>query len=61
MLKTTSSLVSLEICHTLGYLFRPGAPEFELYKTDETDVKAIHGLLFPLPQLNSKGVRIKVL
>ena len=46
--------------HTLAHLFRPGAPRIELFETDRSDVVAIHGLLFPLPKLDSKGVRAKI-
>ena len=47
----------MQMYHTLAQLFRPGAPKIALYETDETDVVAVHGLLFPMPRLDSKGVR----
>jgi hypothetical protein len=50
----------MQIYHTLAHIFRPGAPELVLYETDETDVVAIHGLLFPMPKLSSQGVRVTI-
>jgi hypothetical protein len=52
------SLVYMQMFHTLAHLLRPGAPEIVLYETDTTDVIAVHGLLFPMPRLDSKGVRV---
>ena len=46
-----------EMSLILAVLYRPGGPEFELYKTDESDVKHVHDFLSPLPKLNTKGVR----
>lgn len=44
----------------LATLFRPGAPELELFETDETDVTPAHDFMLPLPRLDSKGVRIVI-
>ncbi|KAI9699827.1 MAG: hypothetical protein M1836_002862 [Candelina mexicana] len=57
VIKEGLSLVYMTMYHTIAHLFRPGAPRITLYETDGTDVVAVHGLLFPLPRLNSKGVR----
>lgn len=38
-------------------LCRVGGPEFELYETDESDVRHIHDFLIPLPKVSTKGVR----
>lgn len=46
-----------EMSLVLAVLYRPGGPEFELYETDETDVKHVHDFLIPLPKLDTKGVR----
>jgi hypothetical protein len=42
----------------LAALFRPGAPAFELFETDEIDVIAAHDFIVPMPRLDSKGVRV---
>lgn len=46
-----------EMSLVLAVLYRPDGPEFELYETDESDVKHVHDFLIPLPKLNTKGVR----
>jgi hypothetical protein len=50
----------MQMYHTLAQLFRPGAPEIVLFETDESDVIPVHGMLFPLPKLSSKGVRATI-
>lgn len=52
------NLATAEINFMLAALFRPGAPNFELFETDETDVVAVHDYIVPLARLDSKGVRI---
>ena len=42
----------------LAAIFRPGAPAFRLFETDESDVIAVHDYIVPFPRLDSKGVRI---
>jgi hypothetical protein len=42
----------------LAVLYRLNGPEFELYKTDETDVIQAHDFLIPLHKLSTKGVRV---
>ncbi|TRX94663.1 hypothetical protein FHL15_004435 [Xylaria flabelliformis] len=54
------NLVHMQIYHTISRLFRPGAPELSLHKTSRRDIVAIHGLLFPMPPFDSKGVRVTV-
>jgi hypothetical protein len=53
-----SSLASAEIYQILAVLFRNGGPKFELYETDESDVKLVHDFVTPMPRLDSKGLRI---
>ncbi|KAI0404814.1 putative cytochrome P450 [Xylaria palmicola] len=52
------NLATAEINLMLAALFRPGAPRFELFETDETDVVAVHDYIVPLARLDSKGVRV---
>ena len=54
------NLVYMQMYHTLAQLFRPGAPELVLYNTNASDVVAVHGLMFPMPRLDSKGIRALV-
>lgn len=44
----------------LAVLYRPGGPKFELFETDESDVRQAHDFLIPLPKLTTKGVRIVI-
>lgn len=50
----------MQMFHTLARLFGPGAPDLTLYETTPKDIIAVHGLLFPLPPLDSKGVRVTI-
>ena len=43
---------------TLAAIFRNF--EFELYRTDASDVELAHDFFLPSPRLDSKGVRVKV-
>ncbi|KAI0116202.1 putative cytochrome P450 [Hypoxylon sp. NC0597] len=52
------NLATAEINIMLAALFRPGAPKFDLFETDETDVVAVHDYIVPLARLDSKGVRV---
>ncbi|KAI1427558.1 cytochrome P450 [Xylaria sp. FL1777] len=54
------NLVYMQIFHTLSRLFRPGAPKLSLHDTTLRDIVAVHGLLFPMPPFDSKGVRVTV-
>lgn len=44
----------------LAMLFRPDGPKFELFETDESDIRHIHDYMIPLPKLTTKGVRALV-
>jgi hypothetical protein len=55
-----NSLVYMQLFHTLARIFRSGSSTYELHDTTLRDVVAIHGLLFPLPPLDSKGVQVKI-
>ena len=46
-----------EMSLILAVLYRPNGPEFELFETDESDVKQAHDFLIPLPKITTKGVR----
>jgi len=50
----------MQLFHTLARLFRSGSLTYSLHDTTLRDVVAVHGLLFPLPPLYSKGVQVKV-
>jgi cytochrome P450 len=52
------NLATAEVNMMLAALFRPGAPKFDLFETDETDVVAEHDYIVPLARLDSKGVRV---
>ncbi|KAI0205620.1 cytochrome P450 [Astrocystis sublimbata] len=54
------NLVYMQMYHTLSRLFRPGASELSLYSTSTRDIVAVHGLLFPMPPFDSKGVRVTI-
>ncbi|KAI8946629.1 cytochrome P450 [Xylaria longipes] len=54
------NLVYMQMYHTLSRLFRPGAPEISLHNTTRRDIVAVHGLLFPMPPFESKGVRVTI-
>ncbi|RCI13083.1 hypothetical protein L249_0196 [Ophiocordyceps polyrhachis-furcata BCC 54312] len=54
------NLVHMQLYHTLARIFRPGAPELTLHDTTLRDIVAVHGLLFPLPPLDSNGVRATI-
>jgi hypothetical protein len=52
------NLAMAEINMMLAALFRPGAPKFDLFETDETDIVAVHDYIVPLARLDSEGVRV---
>lgn len=54
------NLAQAEISLLLAVLFRPGGPNLELFETDHTDTDHVHDFVVPLPRLNTKGVRVKV-
>lgn len=53
-----NSLAYCELNFILATLFRPGGADFDLYETDESDVKPVHDVIVPLPKLGTKGVQI---
>jgi hypothetical protein len=55
-----NSLVYMQLFHTLARIFRAGSPTYDLHDTTLRDVVANHGLLFPLPPLDSKRVQVKI-
>lgn len=50
----------MELSKTLATVFRPGAPKLELFETNESDIVQAHDYIIPLPDLDSKGLRVKV-
>lgn len=44
----------------LAVLYRPNGPQFDLFKTDESDVRQAHDFLIPLPKLDTKGIRVLI-
>ncbi|KAM7213240.1 Cytochrome P450 [Rhypophila decipiens] len=52
------NLAMAEMSLILAVLYRPNGPKFELFETDESDVKQAHDFIIPLPKLTSKGVRV---
>ena len=52
------SLAHAELYMTLASVFRNF--EFELYRTDLSDVELAHDFFLPSPRLDSEGVRVKV-
>lgn len=51
----------MELNKTLSTVFRPGAPRLELFETNESDIVQAHDYIIPLPNLDSKGLRVKVI
>ncbi|RDW58578.1 cytochrome P450 [Aspergillus mulundensis] len=51
------NIARLQIYFAISQLYKPGAPEIELFGSDESDVRLVRGYIFPLPRLGSKGVR----
>lgn len=45
----------------MAILFRPGGPKLEIFETDESDILQAVDFLMPLPKLDSRGTRVKVL
>lgn len=42
----------------LAVLFRPEFIKFNLFETDESDVKKVHDFFLGVARLDSKGVRV---
>ena len=53
----TTRIAWMQMYFAVSQMYRPGAPEIELFDTNETDVQLVHGYLFPQSRLDSKGVR----
>ncbi|KAK0701924.1 cytochrome P450 [Lasiosphaeria miniovina] len=51
------NLAMAEMSLILAVLFRPNGPEFDLFETDESDIRQAHDFLIPLPKITTKGVR----
>lgn len=58
ILNASYSLAYCEINFVIATLFRPNGPEFEMVDTTEADVKPVHDMIVPLPQIGTKGVRL---
>ena len=50
----------MQIYFTISQLYQPGSPEFELFESDEDDVRLVHGIMFPQPRLDSLGVEVLI-
>lgn len=50
----------MQLFHALARIFRSESSTYELHDTTLRDVVAIHGLLFPLPPLESEDVQVKI-
>ncbi|KAL4907083.1 hypothetical protein BDW74DRAFT_176683 [Aspergillus multicolor] len=48
----------MQMYFAISQLYQPSAPEIRLFESDESDVRLEHGYIFPLPRLESRGVRI---
>ncbi|KAF9889738.1 hypothetical protein FE257_007044 [Aspergillus nanangensis] len=54
------NLAYAEMYWAMAVMFRPNAPRFELYETDESDISQSVDFLMPLPKLDSRGTRITI-
>ncbi|KAE8380237.1 cytochrome P450 [Aspergillus bertholletiae] len=50
----------MQLYFALSQLYRPGGPDIELFESDDTDVRLVHGYVFPQPRLDSPGVRVLI-
>lgn len=55
-----NSLAYAEMYWAMAVMFRPNAPRFELFETDESDISQSVDFLMPLPKLDSNGTRITI-
>lgn len=55
-----NSLAYAEMSLALAILYRSDGPKFQLFETDESDIRHIHDYIVPLPKLNTKGVRVLI-
>ncbi|CAI7646069.1 unnamed protein product [Penicillium glandicola] len=54
------NLAYAEMYWAMAVMFRPNAPRFELFETDESDISQAVDFLMPLPKLDSNGTRITI-
>lgn len=54
------NLAYAELYLALAAVFAPGRFHFELFETDESDVKIVHDFTNTSPRLDSKGIRVLV-
>ncbi|RAH68434.1 cytochrome P450 [Aspergillus aculeatinus CBS 121060] len=54
------NLALAEMYWVLAVLFRPGAPELELFETTEADVVPVRDYVGGIPEFGTKGVRVRV-
>ncbi|KAJ5808865.1 cytochrome P450 [Penicillium riverlandense] len=54
------NLAYAEMYWAMAVMFRPNAPRFELYETDESDISQSVDFLMPLPKLDSRGTRVTI-
>ncbi|KAF9894659.1 hypothetical protein FE257_006547 [Aspergillus nanangensis] len=54
------NLAYAEMYWALAVMFRPNAPRFELFQTDESDIALSVDFSMPLPKLDSRGLRITI-
>ena len=50
----------MELFKVISTVFRPGGPKLELFETDESDIVPVHDYIIPLPNLDSDGLRVRV-
>lgn len=54
------SLAYAEMNLVLAVFFRPNGPNFDLFKTNESDVLPVSDFMMPLAKPNSEGLRVVV-
>ncbi|KAL2845943.1 putative cytochrome P450 [Aspergillus pseudoustus] len=54
------NLAYAELYWAVAVLFRPGAPDFELFETRDEDVSVAVDFFVPMPRTDSRGLRIMV-
>lgn len=55
-----SRLAYMQLYQMMAHLFSPESPRLLLHKTDKADVQPVRGLLFALPKVGSRGLRVLV-
>ena len=59
-LTKNTSLALAEMYWVLAVLFRPAAPELELFETVEADVVPVRDYVGGVPEFGTKGVRVRI-